>query len=172
MIQRHDVTKVQSRNYSYSEPTRNREESSAPKQRTASSGSSWRDSNDYRKQYFEKNNGIAGKLFICSQCFKPMFDKSGIQVDHILPPSRVVFGNGQGRINTSLARLLNNSFNCAAICPKCNRQKSNKLGFVVVRGYFMKSLEVSANIAAYAIVSPFVVLSYGLHLISKLTRRK
>lgn len=168
MLKPKKVNNYTPRDYSYRAPSSNKEESSAPKNRTASSTSNWRDSNDYRKQYFDRNNGIGGRFFICSQCFKPMFSKKEIQVDHIIPPSRLVIGKGRRWSIDFLAKALNKSYNCAAICPDCNRRKSDKLGSVVIRGYFMKSLEVTAGVLSAVVTLPVMLLAYALHYTGKL----
>lgn len=119
---------------------------------------SWRDSNNYREEYFKRNRGFAGLLYFCSQCFKPMVNKQKIQVDHIVPPSRFSRRRQtrKGIKNTSFrSRMLNHSFNCAAICSKCNQRKSNKMGLWVLRGMLSKSVEVAANIAQIAVVLGF-----------------
>jgi 5-methylcytosine-specific restriction endonuclease McrA len=153
----------------------------------------WRESNDYRQDYLRRNRGIGGYLYVCSQCFKPMFGKDRIQVDHIIPPSKFAtkkrvrghggffstigkaFGFGGGSkdkdswVKTSvMSRFLNHSFNCAAICGPCNRKKSNKINLQIVRGYGMKAVEVTAAVAQFALSLPFVALSTALWVTGKL----
>lgn len=148
----------------------------------------WRKSNDYRQDYLERNRGISGYLYVCSQCFKPMFGGKKIQVDHIIPPSKFatkkrakgnrgffdrLFGSkdqsGDGWVKTSvMSRFLNHSFNCAAICGPCNQKKSNKLNLQIVRGYAMKAVEVTAAIAQFALSLPFLALATTLWLTGKL----
>lgn len=133
----------------------------------------WRDSNDYRADYFSRNHGIGGFAYICSQCFKPMYRKDKIQVDHIIPPSRFAIKrrkNGQVASNSIVARFLNNSFNCAAICPDCNRRKSNKMDFRIAKGYTMKLIEIGFAVAQFAVAVPFLALAYGTHLAHKTFR--
>lgn len=134
----------------------------------------WRDSNDYRRQYFERNKGIGGYGYICSQCWKPMFKKENIQVDHIIPPSKLATkkvkkiksGPNKGKevlVKTSMmARFLNNSFNCAAICPDCNRRKSDKIDHRVFHGYAMKSLEVAYGASQLLLSIPFMAVAFGM----------
>jgi len=145
----------------------------------------WRDSNDYRRQYFEKNRGFMGMLYLCSQCMRPMFRTSRrLQVDHIIAPSRFsnkkkvggkFFGKQQGVKDTSIgARFLNNSFNCVAICDTCNRHKSNKLGFYVVRGITAKAMELTVKAASFVVVlgvaASLLVASTGFKLMGNLLR--
>lgn len=86
---------------------------------------------NYRYYYFKKYPGlIHGHLWFCSQCGKPLWNKSSVQVDHIL-------ALGAGGVNRVI--------NTVAICGKCNLRKSDKVGFLghyVVRGYFAKIVEV------------------------------
>ena len=145
----------------------------------------WRDSNDYRRQYFEKNRGFMGMLYICSQCMRPMFRNSQrLQVDHIIAPSRFsnkkmvggrFSGKQQGIKDTSIgARFLNNSFNCVAICDTCNRNKSNKLGLYAVRGIAAKLMEVTVKVASFAVVlgvsASLLVAGTGFRLMGNLLR--
>lgn len=151
-------------------PSRKDTTRGASKKRTPSSSVDWRDSNDYRKQYFEKNHGIGGYGYVCSQCWKPMFKKEKIQVDHIIPPSRfAVEKKKKGKhVKTSvMARFLNNSFNCAAICPDCNRRKSNKIDSRVLHGYAMKSVEVAYAVSQFLVSIPFMAVATGMWLTRK-----
>lgn len=86
-----------------------------------------RESYDYRTKYLEHNHGLFGGIYICSQCFSIM-SRDEMQVDHILPiakwfaPNRVI--------------------NCVSICPRCNRQKSDKISkSLVIKGILMKIFE-------------------------------
>lgn len=110
-------------------------------------GRHWRDSNDYRADYFRNYPGILGKVFICSQCTKPLWDRHNVEVDHITAPSKFAKKKVDRRgvvHNTSLvSELLNHTFNLASICPDCNKRKSNKHGIVTVKGYIAKGVEVS-----------------------------
>lgn len=145
-----------------SSDNRPRERSSSPK--------GWRESNDYRADYFSRNHGIGGFAYICSQCFKPMYRKDKIQVDHIIPPSRFAIKRSRGgevTSNSIVARFLNHSFNCAAICPDCNRRKSNKMDIRIAKGYAMKVLEIGFTLAQITISIPFLAIAYGTHLVHK-----
>lgn len=55
-----------------------------------------------------------------------MFGKENVQVDHIIPLA------GMG---------INRTINTVAICPKCNREKSDKGGKYVLKGMFAKVIE-------------------------------
>jgi len=110
-------------------------------------GVNWRESYDYRAEYFKKNTGLLGYIWFCSQCAKPLWGKNSVQVDHIVPPSAFSRKkrNRRGEVvsNTSfLARALNSSFNTVAICPACNLKKSNKMGVYVAKGTVAKTREV------------------------------
>ena len=80
------------------------------------------------KAYFEKNPGLFGCIWFCSQCGIPMFGKDNVQVDHIIP----------------LAGLgINRTINTVAICPRCNREKSDKCGKYAVKGVIAKFFEAT-----------------------------
>ena len=99
----------------------------------------WRDSNDYRNEYFRKNKGVCG-LYFCSLCFRAMTrNDHRLEVDHIYPPSRLSRRNSTGTRNTSFfARRFNSTWNCTTICRDCNRKKGNNVGFVTFRGVAFK----------------------------------
>ena len=87
-----------------------------------------REQMDYRKEYFKKNPGLFGCVWFCSQCGRPLFGKDQVQVDHIVPLANVL---GQ-----------NKTFNCVAICRKCNQKKRDKVGLYTVKGQIAKIFEV------------------------------
>lgn len=109
----------------------------------------WRESNDYRSEYFKKNPGLLGCIWFCSQCGVPLKGKENVQVDHIIPPSLFAKKKYKGTrlvSNTSLLSIaLNSSFNTVAICHKCNLEKSNKVGMYTVKGTTAKGIEVTSG---------------------------
>jgi len=108
----------------------------------------WRDSTDYRREYFQKNKGLCG-LYFCSQCMRAMFrNDPRLEVDHIYPPSRMSKRNRRGTKNTSfLARGLNSTWNCVPICSDCNREKSDKIGLVTAKGIVAKLISTTRQTA-------------------------
>lgn len=82
---------------------------------------------DYRTNYFKRNPGLFGKIWFCSQCHKILIGRHNVQVDHI-------WALGAGGINRV--------FNTAAICAKCNRKKSDKMGLWLVNGLIGKFIEL------------------------------
>ena len=103
-----------------------------PKKKKMSKTQRKRAAYDYRYHYFKKYPGlIHGHLWFCSQCGKPLWNRSSVQVDHIL-------ALGAGGVNRVI--------NTVAICGKCNLKKSDKVGFLgyyVFRGYAAKAVEVT-----------------------------
>lgn len=88
-----------------------------------------RQSYNYREAYFKQNPGIFGCIWICSQCYKPLFGKKNVVVDHIIPL------NKGGRNHVS---------NCTACCSKCNLSKSDKVDGRVIKGKIFKIFESSS----------------------------
>lgn len=86
----------------------------------------YRQSYNYRSEYFKRNPGIFGCIWFCSQCFRPLIGRKNVVIDHIVPLSR------GGRNHVS---------NCTAICQKCNRAKSDKIDGRIVRGGIYKMFE-------------------------------
>lgn len=88
-----------------------------------------RESYPYREKYFQQNPGIFGCIWICSQCYKPIFGKHNVVIDHIVPLAK------GGRNHVS---------NCTACCRECNAKKSDKVDYRVAKGKIFKILESNA----------------------------
>lgn len=97
-----------------------------PKVRSGEKLKEYRESYNYRKEYFKRNPGMFGCVWFCSQCYKPLFGKKNVVIDHIVPLSK------GGRNHVS---------NCTAICQKCNRDKSDKIDGRIVKGQVFKLFE-------------------------------
>nr|AQQ75313.1 hypothetical protein [uncultured bacterium] len=145
----------------------------------------WRDSKDYRSEYFKQNPGFFGILWFCSQCRKPLIGKSKVQVDHIVPPSRYSKKkyDRSGKLvknNSVLARMLNTKLNLVACCEECNKKKSAKVGLVTVNGAVSKVGEVAAFGAykvaivgiALGIKGSYFVVTKGAKVLTKPFRSK
>ena len=85
---------------------------------------------DYRRHYFEKNPGAFGCVWFCSQCYKPLFGRKNVYVDHIVPLNK----GG-----------LNHVSNCTAICQSCNSSKSDIVDSRVIKGKIFKLFESNAS---------------------------
>lgn len=101
-----------------------------PKVRSGEQLKEYRQSYDYRREYFKRNPGIFGHIWFCSQCYKPLIGKKNVYIDHIVPLSK----GGVNRVS-----------NCTAICGKCNRAKSDKVDGRVVKGALFKLFESSMS---------------------------
>lgn len=97
-----------------------------PKVRSGERLKAYRQSYNYRSEYFKRNPGLFGHIWFCSQCFKPLIGRKNVVIDHIIPLSK------GGRNHVS---------NCTAICQKCNRDKSDKIDGRVARGTVFKLFE-------------------------------
>lgn len=111
-----------------------------------------REAYNYRAAYFDRNPGLFGCIWFCSQCGMPMFGRDNVQVDHIIPLA------GMG---------INRTINTVAICPKCNREKSDKVGKYAVKGVFAKICEVVLFTAQKIILLTIVAILKILHTILK-----
>jgi len=90
-------------------------------------GAEKRKSYDYRRHYLQHNRGLLGSFYFCSQCGKPLMENE-LEVDHIFPNSKWFSPN--------------RTFNCVAICPMCNKRKSNKISFSLqAKGIIAKLFE-------------------------------
>lgn len=105
----------------------------------------WRDSSDYRRNYFDHNRGLFGRLWFCAYCFKPLWGHGSVQVDHIIAPSWFVNKSKRkktGRNSSAMAEKVNQQeWILVSACPKCNREKSDKGGMYLVRGFRSKLIE-------------------------------
>lgn len=99
-----------------------------PKVRSGERLREYRQSYNYRAEYFKRNPGLFGCVWFCSQCYKPLIGKKNVIIDHIIPLSK------GGRNHVS---------NCTAICAKCNRAKSDIVDGRVAKGAIFKLLESS-----------------------------
>lgn len=97
-----------------------------PKVRSGERLKQYRQSYNYRSEYFKRNPGLFGCVWFCSQCYRPLIGKKQVIIDHIVPLSK------GGRNHVS---------NCTAICQKCNRAKSDKVDGRIVKGYGFKLFE-------------------------------
>ena len=86
----------------------------------------YRESYNYRAEYFKRNPGLFGCVWFCSQCYKPLIGKENVVIDHIIPLSQ----GGANRVS-----------NCTAICRKCNLQKSDKIDGRIIKGAAFKFFE-------------------------------
>lgn len=106
-----------------------------------------RDSYDYRYHYLKHNKGIFGNFYVCSQCYK-ILEKDSMEVDHIVPNSKWYAPN---RV-----------FNCTSICPKCNKEKSNKMGKYLVKGIVFKLIEEIILLMSFVISLALKLICYSL----------
>lgn len=107
-----------------------------PKVRSGEKLKEYRQSYDYRREYFKRNPGIFGHIWFCSQCYKPLIGKKNVYIDHIVPLSK----GGVNRVS-----------NCTAICGKCNRAKSDKVDGRIIKGAAFKMVESSMSGASRGI---------------------
>jgi len=109
----------------------------------------YRRSYNYRDAYFKNNPGIFGCVWFCSQCYRPLFGKKNVYVDHIVPLNK----GGKNHVS-----------NCTAICFSCNQSKSDKVDGRVIKGKIFKVFESTAsraNRGAGAVVGLGVGLTAG-----------
>lgn len=94
----------------------------------------WDRSSDYRSEFFKHNS----EPFRCRYCNKKL-KKNEVVVDHIIPVGKVK--------KNSFARTLlyiqgistvNDYRNLAPACNKCNKKKSDQMGFWIIRGFLGK----------------------------------
>lgn len=88
----------------------------------------YRASYNYRQEYFKRNPGLFGCIWFCSQCYRPLFGKDQVVIDHIRPLNK-------GGIN--------HVSNCTACCRKCNAAKSDIVDGRVLKGQIFKVFEQS-----------------------------
>ena len=97
-----------------------------PKVRSGERLRAYRESYNYRAEYFKRNPGLFGCVWFCSQCYKPLIGRDNVVIDHIIPLSQ------GGRNHVS---------NCTAICRRCNLRKSDKIDGRIIKGSVFKFFE-------------------------------
>lgn len=112
-----------------------------------------REAYDYRSEYLKRNPGLFGCLWFCSQCGKPMIGRGHLQVDHILPLHK-------GGINRT--------FNTVAICPECNKRKSDTVDLRVAKGYTAKIIEVVLFTIQKIVITMIFCIFSLLHVVAKM----
>lgn len=121
--------------------------------RNGMSTEEYRRSYPYRRKYFEKNPGLFGCIWICSQCGKPLFGRKNVVVDHIMPLNK----GGE-----------NNERNCTSICQKCNSSKSDVVDSRVLRGKIFKVFERNASMLNRGLgASLMLMLGFGTAVVDK-----
>lgn len=131
----------------------------------------WRDNNDYREEYFRKNKGLFGRVYICTGCGVPIIDKSKAHVDHMIPPSLALGKTLSGRRKSDglLARALNHEFNCVIKCRTCNLRKGNRLTpMVIAKDVLGKSIEVGIKVSQVALTLGLAATLMTGHLTFKI----
>lgn len=88
----------------------------------------YRASYNYREEYFKRNPGLFGCIWFCSQCYRPLFGRDQVVIDHIVPLNK----GGKNHVS-----------NCTACCRKCNAEKSDKVDGRVIKGQVFKVFEQS-----------------------------
>lgn len=88
----------------------------------------YRASYNYREEYFKRNPGLFGCIWFCSQCYRPLFGRNQVVIDHIVPLNK-------GGVN--------HVSNCTACCHKCNSAKSDIVDGRVIKGKIFKVFEQS-----------------------------
>ncbi len=89
---------------------------------------------NYRQTYFKANKPFYRDLYCCAYCGRIM-RKRDITVDHIYPINQV---RASIKLQNYLKRHgianVNDEKNLTPSCPRCNKQKSDKMGSWIIRG--------------------------------------
>lgn len=119
----------------------------------------WERSSDYRTEFFKHYKAP----YRCRYCHKKL-KRTNVVVDHLIPI---------GKVKTStFARTLlylrgictvNDYRNLVPACSKCNRKKSDKMGFWIVKGYLGK-FKLYWIIRKFVWLGLFVLLFYFISI--------
>jgi len=126
----------------------------------------------YRRRFFENNRGP----YHCAYCGRRL-KSSQIEVDHLVPVSKAKTSfNVRTWLHICGILNVNDPKNLVASCKKCNRRKSDKMGFWVVRGaigrfkapWIVRNVLVIIGIAAllYSICLSFPVIDFVQQLVA------
>lgn len=122
-------------------------------------------SSNYRSEFFEHNRGPHR----CAYCGRFVSSKN-LEVDHLIPVAKAKNStNVRFVLQMCGIKNVNDWKNLVASCKKCNRSKSDKMGFWVVKGFFgrHKSFWYVRDIVVVAIAIAIInlVLSNGAELL-------
>jgi hypothetical protein len=88
-------------------------------------------STSYRKTFFDTHKGP----YRCAYCGRRLRSENKIEVDHLVPVSKAKSSFGvRTWLHICGITNVNDHRNLVASCQKCNRKKSNKMGFWTIRG--------------------------------------
>lgn len=91
-------------------------------------------SNNYRSVYFKNNKPFIGNRYCCAYCGR-ILPKNKITIDHIYPINQV---KSSVRLQKHLKRHgidnVNSEKNLAPACSRCNKMKSDKMGYWIIQG--------------------------------------
>lgn len=115
----------------------------------------------YRKTFFEHNKGP----YRCVYCGRRL-RKDDLEVDHLIPVAKVketVFA--RTLLHLSGIPNVNDAKNLVSSCSTCNRRKSDKMGFWVLRGVLGKNRIfwiIRDIFAAILVILSVILLMYAL----------
>lgn len=90
----------------------------------------WERSSDYRSDFFKRNKGP----FRCRYCNKKL-KKNEVVVDHLIPVAKVKKSQfARDLLYIRGISTVNDYRNLVPACAKCNRKKSDQMGFWVIQG--------------------------------------
>ena len=116
-------------------------------------------STDYRQSFFKERPYDRGRKYRCVYCGK-LLKKSQVEVDHVIPVDKAANYNKYKRLlRLSGCKTINDVKNLSASCRKCNRRKSNKAGYWIIRGFLGRSF------LYWTIKRTFIGLFYTIILI-------
>lgn len=92
-------------------------------------------SSQYRELYFRTHPPKIFNYYICSYCSK-LLKEEDADVDHIIPIDKVKKHEFLRKVIKLLKwSSINDERNLTIACSRCNRKKSTKAGFWIVRGF-------------------------------------
>lgn len=131
-------------------------------------------SGNYRKDFFEENPGPHR----CAYCGRRIRGDK-IEVDHLIPVAKAKTSTSiRAWLQICGIKNVNDTRNLVASCKNCNRKKSDKMGFWVIRGaigrhnifWTIKDILVTALIVAiiFVICANFPIIEYIKSILNNL----
>lgn len=118
----------------------------------------------YRKRFFEEREPVVGKFYVCMYCGK-LIKRDEVQVDHIIPVFRA---ETDWKVQMLIKNLgwkgVNDVKNLGASCGGCNRKKSSKMGWWLIRGILGKFFLFQCIRWGMRIAFLIVLLAVSFHL--------
>lgn len=122
--------------------------------------------NSYRDTFFEANEPMIGKYYVCAYCFK-LLKKNDVTVDHIISVNK---SQKNRMANWLMDRMgisnVNDERNLCCACRECNSRKGSKAGLWLLRGFLGKKKQVIWGVYIGTIAMLIILIGTVIQILS------